>query len=49
MTIPVTLTVAASGATFFDDLLGKLSFSFKNERKAQPRSLFRFETPERPR
>ena len=29
MTIPVTLTVAASGATFFDDLPGKLSFSFK--------------------
>jgi hypothetical protein len=29
MTIPVTLTVAASGATFFDDLPGKLSFSFR--------------------
>jgi hypothetical protein len=29
MTIPVTLTVAASGATFFDDLPGKLSFSMK--------------------
>jgi len=29
MSIPVTLTVAASGATFFDDLPGKLSFSFK--------------------
>ncbi|PYX67046.1 MAG: hypothetical protein DMG74_01730, partial [Acidobacteria bacterium] len=29
LTIPVTLTVAASGATFFDDLPGKLSFSFK--------------------
>jgi hypothetical protein len=29
MTVPVTLTVAASGATFFDDLPGKLSFSFK--------------------
>ena len=29
MTIPVTLTVAASGATFFDDLPGQLSFSFK--------------------
>jgi hypothetical protein len=29
MTIPVTLTVAASGATFFDDLPGKLSFSLK--------------------
>ena len=29
MTIPITLTVAASGATFFDDLPGKLSFSFK--------------------
>src|SRR6202023_507479 len=29
MTIPVTLTVAPSGATFFDDLPGKLSFSFK--------------------
>ncbi len=29
MTIPVTLTVAASGATFFDDLPGKLSYSFK--------------------
>ena len=28
MTIPVTLTIAASGATFFDDLPGKLSFSF---------------------
>ena len=28
MTIPVTLTVAASGATFFDDLPGKLSYSF---------------------
>ena len=29
MTIPVTLVVAASGATFFDDLPGKLSFSMK--------------------
>jgi hypothetical protein len=29
MTIPVTLTVAASGATFFDDMPGKLSFSMK--------------------
>jgi hypothetical protein len=29
MTIPVTLTIAASGAKFFDDLPGKLSFSFK--------------------
>jgi len=29
MTIPVNLTVAASGATFFDDLPGKLSFSMK--------------------
>ena len=29
MTIPVTLTIAGSGATFFDDLPGKLSFSFK--------------------
>jgi hypothetical protein len=29
MTIPVTLIVAASGATFFDDLPGKLSFSMK--------------------
>jgi hypothetical protein len=29
MTIPVTLTVAASGAAFFDDLPGKLSFSLK--------------------
>lgn len=29
MTIPVTLTVAASGANFFDDLPGKLSFSMK--------------------
>jgi hypothetical protein len=29
MTIPVTLTVAASGATFFDDMAGKLSFSMK--------------------
>jgi len=29
MTIPVTLKVAASGATFFDDLPGKLSFSLK--------------------
>lgn len=29
MTIPVTLTVAASGATVFDDLPGKLSFSFQ--------------------
>jgi len=29
MTIPVTLTVAASGATFLDDLPGKLSFSMK--------------------
>jgi hypothetical protein len=29
ITIPVTLNVAASGATFFDDLPGKLSFSFK--------------------
>jgi hypothetical protein len=28
MTIPVTLTVAATGATVFDDLPGKLSFSF---------------------
>src|SRR4029077_2279864 len=28
MTIPVTLTIAASGATFFDDLPGKFSFSF---------------------
>ena len=28
MTIPVTLTIAASGATFFDDLPGKLSYSF---------------------
>src|ERR1700724_2031935 len=28
MTIPVTLTIAASSATFFDDLPGKLSFSF---------------------
>lgn len=29
MTIPVTLTIAAAGSTFFDDLPGKLSFSFK--------------------
>lgn len=29
ITIPVTLTVAATGATFFDDLPGKLSFSMK--------------------
>jgi hypothetical protein len=29
MTIPVTLTIAAAGATFFDDLPGKLSYSFK--------------------
>ena len=29
LTIPVTLTVAASGATFFDDLPGKLSYAFK--------------------
>ncbi len=29
MAIPVALTVAASGATFFDDLPGKLTFSFK--------------------
>ena len=28
MTIPVTLTIAAAGTTFFDDLPGKLSFSF---------------------
>ena len=28
MTIPVTLTIAAAGATFFDDLPGKFSFSF---------------------
>jgi hypothetical protein len=28
MAIPVTLTVAASGDTFFDDLPGKLSYSF---------------------
>jgi len=29
ITVPVNLTVAASGATFFDDLAGKLSFSMK--------------------
>lgn len=29
MTIPVTLTVTATNATFFDDIGGKLSFSFK--------------------
>src|ERR1700730_6705804 len=34
MTIPVTLTIAASGATFFDDLPGKLSFSFKTNGSA---------------
>ena len=34
MTIPVTLTIAASGATFFDDLPGKLSFSFKTSGSA---------------
>jgi Viral BACON domain len=39
MTIPVTLTVAASGATFFDDLPGKLSFSFKTNGSATPQSI----------
>ena len=39
MTIPVTLTVAASGATFFDDLPGKLSFSFKTGGSATPQSV----------
>jgi len=39
MTIPVTLTVAASGATFFDDLLGKLSFSFKTNGSATSQSI----------
>lgn len=34
MTIPVTLMIAASGATFFDDLPGKLSFSFKTGGRA---------------
>ncbi len=29
LTVPVTLTVAASNVAFFDDLPGKLSFSFK--------------------
>jgi hypothetical protein len=36
MTIPVTLTVAASGATSFDDMPGKLSFSFKTGGNATP-------------
>src|ERR1700674_4821124 len=40
MTIPVTLTVAASGAAFFDDLPGKLSFSFKtNGATATPQTI----------
>ncbi len=39
MTIPVTLTVAASGATFFDDLPGKLSFSFKTNGSATSESI----------
>src|ERR1700676_5662491 len=39
MTIPVTLTVAASGATFFDDLPGKLSFSFKTGGSATPQTI----------
>jgi hypothetical protein len=39
MTIPVTLTVAASGATFFDDLPGKLSFSFKTGGSATSQSV----------
>src|SRR3984893_18272533 len=39
MTIPVTLTIAASGATFFDDLPGKLSFSFKTNGSATPQSI----------
>jgi len=39
MTIPVTLTVAASGATFFDDLPGKLSFSFKTNGSATSQSI----------
>jgi hypothetical protein len=40
MTIPVTLTVAASGAAFFDDLPGKLSFSIKtNGTTATPQTI----------
>jgi hypothetical protein len=39
MTIPVKLTVAASGATFFDDLPGKLSYSFKTGGAATPQSI----------
>jgi len=39
MTIPVTLTVAASGATFFDDLPGKLSYSFKTGGVTVPQSI----------
>jgi BACON domain-containing protein len=39
MTIPVTLTVAASGATFFDDLPGKLSYSFKTSGTSTPQSI----------
>jgi len=39
MTIPVTLTIAASGATFFDDLPGKLSFSFKTNGSATSQSI----------
>lgn len=34
MTVPVTLTVAASSATFFDNLPGALSFSFKTSATA---------------
>ncbi len=39
MTIPVTLTVAASGATFFDDLPGKLSYSFAPSGTPTPQSI----------
>jgi hypothetical protein len=38
-TIPVTLTIAASGTAFFDDLPGKLSFSFKTSASATSQSL----------
>ncbi len=39
ITIPVTLTIASSGAAFFDDLPGKLSFSFKTNGSATAQSV----------
>ena len=40
ITVPVTLTVAASGSAFFDSLAGQLSFAMKTAGHAPPAQVF---------